>query len=206
MQYRSGLMAVTLMLIASLFVLVGCEKKEEPQEKEKTESGESGTDKEGTTETSAPTDEPAEPPSYGGEFCGVVMPCFKKFEFVGNFNVKLVVDIAASGGVDAVSVTGEPPPPIQKCIVEGVKGITLSDYNGKRGQAACGFSGQLMEGGVEMVSSTGVTYKELPASTGAAGDETETDGEGATDEGGERATDEGGEGTTDEGDDEGADE
>lgn len=87
---------------------------------------------------------------YGGEFCAAIIPCFERLEFAGNFTADVTVDIEPDGKVASVSFTGEAPKPVQTCIVDDIKAITLSSYNGKPGRTRCTQSGQL-SGGSRMV-------------------------------------------------------
>jgi len=103
----------------------------------------------------APAVEPAPAPKaddYGQELCATIIPCFQKLEFAGSFSADVTVDIEPDGSVSAVSFTGQAPTPVQTCITDAIKAITLADYNGKPGRTRCIKSGQLM-GGTQMIMS-----------------------------------------------------
>lgn len=95
---------------------------------------------------------PPTPPKPGKEFCATIIPCFQQLEFSGSFSADVTVDIEPNGTVSAVSFTGQAPIPVQTCITDAIKNITLTDYNGKPGRTRCTMSGQLM-GGTQMIMS-----------------------------------------------------
>jgi hypothetical protein len=132
----------------------------------------------------AAPDAKAEPAAekFGGEFCAVIVPCFEKLKFVGNFSATVTVDIEPDGKVASSSFTGEAPQPVQTCIADDIKAITLSPYNGKPGRTTCTSSGQL-SGGTRMVMSDS-TYEVRDATV--AGDDAAGSG-GATGSGGTAA-------------------
>jgi hypothetical protein len=98
----------------------------------------------------AKAEAPPPPAKFGAEFCETIIPCFEKHEFSGSFSADVSVDIEPDGSVAAVSFTGDAPKPVQTCIVDGIKPITLSDYNGKPGRTRCTQNGQL-SGGTRMI-------------------------------------------------------
>jgi pyruvate/2-oxoglutarate dehydrogenase complex dihydrolipoamide acyltransferase (E2) component len=102
-----------------------------------------------------PEPEPAPTPAaddYGKELCATIIPCFQQLEFSGSFSADVTSDIEPDGSVSAVSFTGQAPQPVQTCITDAIKGITLSPYNEKPGRVRCTKSGQLM-GGTQMIMS-----------------------------------------------------
>lgn len=94
---------------------------------------------------------------FGGEFCATIIPCFEKNKFAGSFMADVTVDIEPDGSVSSVSIAGDSPKPVQACITDAIKGITLATYNGKAGSTRCTKSGQLM-GGTRMIMSD-MTYE-----------------------------------------------
>jgi hypothetical protein len=95
------------------------------------------------------SNEPAPPPP-GEEFCETIIPCFQQLDFSGSFSADVTIDIEPNGSVSAVSFTGQEPIPVQTCITDAIKGITLAGYNG--GSVRCTQSGQLT-GGAQMIMS-----------------------------------------------------
>lgn len=110
-----------------------------------------------TPPVSPPTPTPPADPEHGTEFCATIIPCFQQLEFSGSFSADVTVDIEPNGSVSAVSFTGQAPIPVQTCITDAIKNITLTDYNGKPGRTRCTKSGQLM-GGTQMIMSD-LTYE-----------------------------------------------
>jgi hypothetical protein len=105
-----------------------------------------------TPPVSPPTPTPPADPEHGTEFCATIIPCFQQLEFSGSFSADVTVDIEPNGSVSSVSFTGQAPIPVQTCITDAIKNITLTDYNGKPGRTRCTKSGQLM-GGTQMIMS-----------------------------------------------------
>ena len=138
--------------LVSLALLIGfgpaCDSKDAAPAKQAEAKGEAKATPE--PEPAAKAEPEPEPENYGSEFCATIIPCFEKFEFNGNFSADVSVDIETDGSVSAVSYTGEAPKPVQTCITDAVKAITLSDYNGQLGRTRCTQSGQLT-GGSRMV-------------------------------------------------------
>lgn len=128
-----------------------------------------------TPPTPTPPSEPPKPPAPpeqvepGQEFCATIIPCFQTLEFNGSFSADVTVDVEPDGSVSAVSFTGEAPTPVQACITDAIKGITLADYNGKPGRVRCTKSGQLM-GGTQMIMSDRTYEVREPGGTKAEAD------------------------------------
>ena len=154
--------------LAALLALVGCDDEKKP-----TPPPASGA---GSTKVAptpgaaqAPTEAEAETQNeYGGEFCATIIPCFTKFEFVGNFVAEVGVDIEPDGSVSSVSFSGQAPKPVQSCITEEIEKIELAEYNGKPGHTTCTKSGQLMGGGQMVMSDWSYTVREPGEAQGEA--------------------------------------
>lgn len=116
-----------------------------------------------------PTPAPPKEDEYGQEFCATIIPCFQKLEFSGSFSADVTVDVEPDGRVSSVSFTGQAPQPVQTCITDAIKPITLADYNGKPGRVRCTKSGQLM-GGTQMIMSDGTYEVREPGGTQAEAD------------------------------------
>jgi hypothetical protein len=72
--------------------------------------------------------------------------CFAKFEVNGAVDGRLVMVIDSSGAVAGASFQGKDPEPVQKCLVDLVRGRSIDKYEGEPGLAMFSYSGSYSNG------------------------------------------------------------
>jgi hypothetical protein len=175
--------ATSMPLLSALLLLApSCDSKKDEAPKDSATAGQAEAKADAKDAEPQPEEAPEEAPparkrKWGAELCDTIIPCYQQNKFSGNFSADVSIDIEPDGSVSAVSFTGEAPKPVETCIVDTIKGTTLSDYSGKPGRTRCTKSGQL-SGGSQMVMSD-VEHEERDPSAKpeeeAAGDAPEGD-------------------------------
>jgi hypothetical protein len=114
--------------------------------------------------TPTPTPPPAPPPvttttpptpKWSDYACGGIEDCYKKTESWGSMSGKVTAVIGPDGRVRAGTYEGSAPWPARKCLTDLAKSNALRGYVGPGGKLVCTYTGSIVEGTAELMTSGG---------------------------------------------------
>jgi hypothetical protein len=97
---------------------------------------------------------PVDKRDYGHHACRLMKPCYMKFNAFGQVGGKILVKINDQGAAVTTTFEGKAPAPVKDCIVQRGKAIVVPQLRGSPGTLSCSYSGTLMQGGMEMMSTS----------------------------------------------------
>jgi hypothetical protein len=124
-------------------VTAGCQKKKKKKEAPSPAAG----------ARPSPAAKPFDKNQWGGRAC-VYKPCHERFQSFGQISGRIEVQVDSSGKATSATYRGRAPEPVKACIVEAARKIQVPGFFGEPGVLYCEYGGQLMRGGMEMMSTS----------------------------------------------------
>jgi len=93
------------------------------------------------------------PDDYGSYACRLMKGCYTKHQAFGQVAGRITINVGADGKATASAYdNGTAPGPVKDCIVTSGKMINIPGFDAGAGQLVCDYNGQLMAGGMEIMT------------------------------------------------------